>query len=270
MIDPVTQLILENEELDRILEGYQLKCALCGRVIEVVKDSSSPLLCCNQRMFVMSSNPPTPEETNEFRQVGGPVKQVINALNPVYQRREKELVLQRQAGLQKRKMWNKKYAGQILQNPQTGELTKLKTMQQYRDKVNYKKGDPLHRALIKRKVQKARKAREANESVDIKYEFEDALHEVLSEAGFSKYPRGWKRSSVKKFGKSLVKGGAAKKGFFDKCVEKMKDKVSNPEGFCASVKDETYGSTAWRGKGKSPQEVGKDIKKAKFKVKAKK
>ena len=67
-----------------------------------------------------------------------------------------------------------------------------------------------------------------------------------------------------------MKGGATKKGFFDKCVKKMKGKIANPEGFCASVKDETYGSTAWRGAGKSPQQIGKDIKKSKFKVKAKK
>ena len=50
---------------------------------------------------------------------------------------------------------------------------------------------------------------------------------------------------------SLVKGGGRKKGFFKKCVEKMKDKMENPEGFCASVKDEAWDSTYWRGKKKS-------------------
>lgn len=60
-----------------------------------------------------------------------------------------------------------------------------------------------------------------------------------------------------------MKGGGKKKGFFDKCVEKMKDKMENPEGFCASVKDEAYDSTYWRGKDKSPQEIGKDVKKHK-------
>jgi len=89
------------------------------------------------------------------------------------------------------------------------------------------------------------------------------------EAGFTRYPKGWSNDSVKKFGKTLskrMKGGVKSKGFFDKCVNKMRGKVDNPEGFCAGVKDETYGSTGWRGKGKSPGQVSADVKKAKFKV----
>jgi len=89
------------------------------------------------------------------------------------------------------------------------------------------------------------------------------------EAGFNKYPKGWDRNSVVKFGKTLskrMKGGVKSKGFFDKCVKKMRGKVENPEGFCAGVKDETYGSTGWRGKDKSPAKVSADVKKAKFKV----
>ena len=89
------------------------------------------------------------------------------------------------------------------------------------------------------------------------------------EAGFNKYPRGWSNDSVKKFGQTLsknMKGGVKSKGFFDKCVKKMTGKVDNPEGFCAGVKDETYGSTGWRGKDKSPAKVRADVKKAKFKV----
>jgi len=91
------------------------------------------------------------------------------------------------------------------------------------------------------------------------------------EAGFTSYPKGWSNKSVKKFGKTLskrMKGGVKSKGFFDKCVNKMRGKVANPEGFCAGVKDETYGSTYWRGKGKSSGEVSKDTrqhKMAKFK-----
>ena len=87
------------------------------------------------------------------------------------------------------------------------------------------------------------------------------------ESGFRKYPKGWSNKSVKKFGKTLtksMKGGVKSKGFFDKCVNKMRGKVANPEGFCAGVKDETYGSTGWRGKGKSPAKVRADVKKAKF------
>lgn len=60
-----------------------------------------------------------------------------------------------------------------------------------------------------------------------------------------------------------MKGGGKKKGFFDKCVKKMQGKMENPEGFCASVKDEAHDSTYWRGKGKTPQQAGKDVKKHK-------
>lgn len=83
------------------------------------------------------------------------------------------------------------------------------------------------------------------------------------EAGFSKYPKGWTQDSVKKFANSLaqdMKGGPKSKGFFDKCVKKMSGKIDDPEGFCAGVKDEVYGSTQWRGKDKSAAEVRKDTK----------
>ena len=81
------------------------------------------------------------------------------------------------------------------------------------------------------------------------------------EAGFSRYPKGWTQDSVKKFARNLVdKGGGKSEGFFEKCVEKMKGKLDNPEGFCAGVKDEVYGSTMWRGKDKSAAEVRKDTK----------
>ena len=85
----------------------------------------------------------------------------------------------------------------------------------------------------------------------------------ITEAGFSNYPKGWNQDSVKKFGRSLSKemeGGVKSKGFFDKCVKKMEGRVANPEGFCASIKDEVYGSTMWRGKDKPEAEVRKDVK----------
>lgn len=88
---------------------------------------------------------------------------------------------------------------------------------------------------------------------------------TVVEAGWSGTPKGWTKDSIKKFAKSLAKGGAKKEDFFDKCVNKMKDEAGFNEerakGFCAGIKDEVYGSTYWRGKGKSPQEVGKDVKK---------
>jgi len=73
-------------------------------------------------------------------------------------------------------------------------------------------------------------------------------------------PKGWTQDSIKKFSKSLTGKEGTKEGFFKKCVERMKDKMENPEGFCASIKDELHGSTYWRGKGKTPQQAGKDVK----------
>lgn len=79
---------------------------------------------------------------------------------------------------------------------------------------------------------------------------------LFSEAeGMEGLPKGWTQKSVKKFAKSLTGKGATKKDFFEKCVSKMKGKVSNPQAFCASVKDEVHGSTFWRGKGKSEEEA---------------
>jgi desulfoferrodoxin-like iron-binding protein len=86
---------------------------------------------------------------------------------------------------------------------------------------------------------------------------------TVVEAGFSKNPKGWSQDSIKKYSKTFtknMKGGVKSKGFFDKCVKKMEGKVDNPEGFCASVKDEIYGSTYWRGKDKPESEVKKDTK----------
>lgn len=78
--------------------------------------------------------------------------------------------------------------------------------------------------------------------------------------GMQGLPKGWTQKSLSKFSKSLTGKKATQKGFFDKCVERMKGKLDNPEGFCASIKDERHGSTYWRGKGKSPQQAGKDVK----------
>ena len=97
------------------------------------------------------------------------------------------------------------------------------------------------------------------------YKYSPYLHKRcmknLDEAeGWHGLPKGWKHSSLKKFSKSLTGKEATKKGFFDKCVKRMKGKIDNPEAFCAATKDEAAGSTFWRGKGKSPQQAGKDVK----------
>jgi predicted double-glycine peptidase len=86
----------------------------------------------------------------------------------------------------------------------------------------------------------------------------------IQEAGFEDKPKGWTDKSVEKYSRTFskkMKGGVKATGFFDKCVKKMKDKMDNPEGFCAALKDEAYKSTYWRGKDKSPSEVSKDVKK---------
>ncbi len=86
------------------------------------------------------------------------------------------------------------------------------------------------------------------------------LYEIyLKEAGFKRMPKGWTKGSIKKAGKTIAKNVGEKSpkevGFFDKCVKKMSGKIDNPEGYCASLKDETYGSTYWRGKGKSKKKA---------------
>ncbi len=92
-----------------------------------------------------------------------------------------------------------------------------------------------------------------NYSSDVNYK------ESLKETGWENYPKGWDKSSVIKFAKSLAGMPAGKKGFFDACVEKMRGKIDDPEAFCASIKDEYYDSTMWRGKGKTEKEVKKDV-----------
>lgn len=95
------------------------------------------------------------------------------------------------------------------------------------------------------------------EAVDRDTEGEISMAEA---EGMEGLPKGWTQSSLKKFAKSLTGKEGTQKGFFDKCVKKMQGKIDNPEAFCASAKDELHGSTMWRGKGKTPQQVGKDVK----------
>ena len=87
----------------------------------------------------------------------------------------------------------------------------------------------------------------------------------LDEAGFENMPDGWTKKSVDKAGNTLAKhvgkDTPKDKGFFKKCVSKMQDKIDNPEGYCASLKDESYGSTFWRGKNKTKKETNQDVKK---------
>lgn len=89
----------------------------------------------------------------------------------------------------------------------------------------------------------------------------------ILEAGFTNMPHGWTQKSVIKAGKTIAKDVGEKspkdKSFFEKCVEKMRGKVQSPEGYCAALKDESYGSTYWRGKDKTKKEAQKDVAKHK-------
>ncbi len=76
------------------------------------------------------------------------------------------------------------------------------------------------------------------------------FYNYLNEGSWKNLPNGWTDASVKKFAQSLTGKDATKEGFFDACVAKMTGKLSNPEAFCATVKDHVYGTTYWRGKGK--------------------
>lgn len=75
--------------------------------------------------------------------------------------------------------------------------------------------------------------------------------QYLTEIGFKTYPKGWDRSSVKKFAETLSKNigkDVDEHGWFDACVLKMKKEMGDgAKGFCASVKDEYMGQTKWRG-----------------------
>ncbi len=90
----------------------------------------------------------------------------------------------------------------------------------------------------------------------------------LFEAGFSNFPSGWDSDSVKSWVKTFQKHHDIPKsgeGFFDACVLHMTDKFGEDgaKRFCASAKDEYFGSTYWRGKEKTPEQVKKDVKKHK-------
>lgn len=94
----------------------------------------------------------------------------------------------------------------------------------------------------------------------------------LQEVGFENLPKGWTKKSIKKAGKTIAKSVGEKspkeKGFFDKCVKRMRPHMGDgAEGYCASLKDEAFGgkkgSTFWRGKGKTKKQAEEDIAKHK-------
>ncbi len=74
----------------------------------------------------------------------------------------------------------------------------------------------------------------------------------------------WDKESIEKFSKTIGKT-PDEKGFFDVCVQRMKDKngfdEEKAQGFCAKIRDKYKGHPMWRGKGKSKEkgdEQGKE------------
>jgi len=89
---------------------------------------------------------------------------------------------------------------------------------------------------------------------------------MLNEAPLAS--KGWTDKSISKFGKTIGKD-PKDKGFFAACVKRMQGKegfdAEKARGFCAAVKDKSFGSPNWRGSGKTKKEVTADTKKDKFK-----
>ena len=95
---------------------------------------------------------------------------------------------------------------------------------------------------------------------------DDLVNFYLSEEGLDEQvqcflneaPEGWTEDSIKKFAKTIGAEAATEKGFFDKCVARMKTHdMKDPEGFCADLKDKAWGTTMWRGKDKKKSDVEK-------------
>jgi len=90
--------------------------------------------------------------------------------------------------------------------------------------------------------------------------------QYFKESGFDKNPKGWTDKSVEKTGKSLAKtvgvNSPRSKKFFEKCVKRMRKHMDDgAEGYCASLKDDAYNSTYWRGKDKSQKKAASMAKK---------
>lgn len=72
---------------------------------------------------------------------------------------------------------------------------------------------------------------------------DDCIEKTAAKEGdkWKKMPKGWDKGSRKSFYKSMGKG-------VNKCMKKMKGKISDPGAFCASLKDREKKTTKWRGK----------------------
>lgn len=59
----------------------------------------------------------------------------------------------------------------------------------------------------------------------------------LEETAFKTMPKGWDKSSLEKFAKTLTKKEKGEEGFFRSCVKKIGDTdITDPEKFCGALK----------------------------------
>jgi hypothetical protein len=100
---------------------------------------------------------------------------------------------------------------------------------------------------------------------NVRINLQEITEGLLTEKPIS--AKGWTSASVEKFGKTIGKS-PKEHGFFDACVSRMEGKKGfdgdKAKRFCASIKDASYGSAFWRGKGKAKKEIETDVKKKPF------
>ena len=70
---------------------------------------------------------------------------------------------------------------------------------------------------------------------------------AVKKIGWKKFPKGWTMKSFKSFWSKITKEDPDHP--FTACVNRMKDRMANPERFCASILDTFFGTTGWRNKG---------------------
>jgi len=81
-------------------------------------------------------------------------------------------------------------------------------------------------------------------------EIRAALSPIVREAaGWDRLPKGWTQESVKKFWSTLT-GDAKHK--VTKCIERMRDHMDEPGGFCASIADMV--DPGWRSRPRTASE----------------
>jgi len=228
-----------NEQV--IQEGDNLKCEVCGREVLIQEKGKGPLICCGKEMVRIGE---TVQEWgfNRNKEKADITRDVLRKTLELAKKADKKCQAQSNSDPVKCHCKGLKAAMSNLLHSSTTKKCKSNPNCIYNVRQNLQNTAQLYIKHCKKNV---------------------------NEAGFEDKPKGWTDDSIKKFSKTFtknMKGNVKSTGFFDKCVKKMQGKIDNPEGFCASLKDEKYKSTAWRGKGKSPKDVKRDVKKKEFKI----